>query len=155
MKKFTIILFLSLIVSIVASAQVRNVAQINVPADYSFASYVGVAADTLSSNQDSIQIPFLFKLHKSSKLSVGVNLAKRSANDTLVHVRVYGKNFSGDAYTLLLDSTSANVNSSALQFTIPANVVYNYRYFRVNLSIAGTKSTGVKVNRVELKHYLQ
>ena len=155
MKKFTIILFLSLIVSIVASAQVRNVAQINVPADYSFASYVGVAADTLSSNQDSIQIPFLFKLHKSSKLSVGVNLAKRSANDTLVKVRVYGKNFSGDAYTLLLDSASANVNSSALQFTIPANVVYNYRYFRVNLSIAGTKSTGVKVNRVELKHYLQ
>ena len=155
MKKFTIILFLSLIVSFVASAQVRNVAQINVPNEYSFASYVGVAADTLSSNQDSIQIPFLFKLHKSSKLSVGVNLAKRSANDTLVNVRVYGKNFSGDAYTLLLDSASANVNSSALQFTIPANVVYNYRYFRVNLSIAGTKSTGVKVNRVELKHYLQ
>ena len=155
MKKFTIILFLSLIVSIVASAQVRNVAQINVPADYSFASYVGVAADTLSSKQDSIQIPFLFKLHNLTKVTVGVNLAKRSGNDTLVTMRIYGKNFAGDDYTLLSTSTSANVTTSAIQLTTAYGTAIQYRYIKVNLIIAGTKSTGVKVNKVEVKQFIQ
>jgi multidrug transporter EmrE-like cation transporter len=156
MKK--LILFLAiLVVSFAAQAQALTKSLIKIPAGATYYKYTGIAADTLTTNQDSIIFFFQSELDFTTKVNVGLVFTKRSGNDTIVTVRLAAKYFNDEAYTATLASgSSGNVESTTgTQKTVSYATATGYRYYRVSLQLIGMKSTGVKLKSLELKFVKQ
>lgn len=152
MKKF-IVLILSLVVVTVCSAQSLTKTTIKMQPNSTYYKYVGVAADTLTSNQDSIIFTILLDEASTTKWNVGCVFTKRSGNDTTVTIRIRGKYFEDEAYSAnLAIGTSSNVTSTTgIQKTVSYGTATGYRYMQVSLQLLGMKSTGVKLKSLEFK----
>ena len=157
MKKF-LILFFSLILSMVCLAQTKTVTLPSIIPGNSYISYKVTAADTLTTNLDSISYECLVNQHNLYKITVGASFYKRNAADTLIKISLWGKNFATESYTKFYQLNSDNITGTSAaptQKTVAYGTAIQYRYIRVNLQIAGQKSSGVKVNSLELKCYWQ
>jgi len=154
MRRF-ILLAILLITVIATQAQVLNKAQINLKDGATYCLYTGATVDTLSDNQDSIQFTVLAPNNWTSKVYLGSVFAKRSGSDTLVNVNIYGKNFPDEDWTIFATGKTANITTSSVFKLVNYGTAVMYRYFKIVYSIAGTKSTGVKITKWELKLYNQ
>lgn len=155
MKKFIAFIVMSLVVCI-ASAQVRTATtKVTNPGD-TYVTYTGVAADTLTSNLDSIQFPIRMNhIDRVVKVSFCGQFSKRSGNDTSVNITLYGRTFADDSWTRITSTYSANVTTSTTFISASYGTGVMYREFRLNFRIAGMKSTGVKINYWQLKIFYQ
>lgn len=154
MKKFILISILGLFV-FAGSSQVLTKTTKVLPYGTSYMSYTGVAVDTLSSNQDSIQFPVMTNADTPFKLNISAEFAKRSGNDTLVTMRLYGRNFDSEGWTWLATDASPNVTTATIQNSLTYGTASMYRQLKLNFVILGTKSTGVKITKIEAKYWKQ
>ena len=181
MKKL-IFLFSILLFAVVASAQVRTLTTKNVFSDDSYVSYTGVIADTISTNQDTLRIPFFIPKNYPMSYTINSTLAPRAGADTTVVINVYGKVFLDDAWTKIQTATTAAVSTSAVikttfvepvlatstdtvggefkvigTITNPHTSATTYRYYMIEYIISGNDSvgTGVKLTKLEWKWWFR
>jgi hypothetical protein len=179
MKK--LIFLLAIMFTFVAvQAQVRTLSTKNVTSANTYASYTGVTADTISTNQDTLRIPFFVAKDYPMSYTINSTLAPRAGADTTVVINVYGKVFEDDAWTKIQTATTSAITASAITKTTFVEPVlataqdtvsgaYNiagtitnpftsataYRYYMIEYIISGDDSvgTGVKLTKLEWKWY--
>ena len=100
--------------------------------------YDGVAADTLTSNQDTIHFPIL--INKSWKYDYYVNVVfdTISGADTTVVINMKGKMFSSESYTLIETTTSSAVSTDYVATAVESMTDAD---FTNTVSIASTVDT--------------
>lgn len=181
MKKL-IFLFSILLVAEVASAQVRTLTTKTVTSDDSYVSYTGVTADTISTNQDTLRIPFFIPKNYPMSYVINSTLAPRAGADTTVVINVYGKVFLDDSWTKIQTATTSAITASSVvkttyvepvlatatdtvgtlgvtvgTITNPFTSATAYRYFMIEYIIKGNDSvgTGVKLTKLEWKWWIR
>lgn len=177
MKKFILILMLAAI-SFSTFAQVRTLTTRLPKTTYS--TYTGVTADTISTNQDTLRIPFFYPADVPMSYVINSTLAPRAGADTTVVINVYGKVFEDDAWTKIQTATTSAISASTVvkttfvepilatatdtvgtlgvtagTITNPFTSAHAYRYWMVEYIIKGNDSvgTGVKLTKLEWKWY--
>ncbi len=155
MKKYIVFLLMCAF-AFVASAQslTHNITLVNGATYY---KYTGVAADTLTTAQDSIVFTVLANNEWTTKVNVGAVFTKVSGNDTTVTMRLRAKYFDAEDYgSVLAIATSANVTSTTgIQKTMSYGTATGYRYYKVSLQLLGMKSKGVHLKSLEIKFVQQ
>jgi hypothetical protein len=110
MKKFIFIAIAMIAFTITSFAQDREVSK-SLGNGISYYKYTGVAADTLTSNQDTIDLTFSVALNGNiSRIAVKTRFDLRAGADTTVSIGVYGKDFTDDG----LNTVVAPVVTSAI-----------------------------------------
>jgi len=82
---------------------------------YSYAKYTGVAIDTLTTVQDTIDIVFNMRVSNGAmvkRVTVGTVLDLRAGTDTVVAVSVWGEDFDSDTHTA--NAVIASTNTAAI-----------------------------------------
>jgi len=155
MKKICLFLLVSVFSFAVFSQTVVKTTLNTSTVEQNYFKYTGSAADTLNASLDSIQFPIKVTQNFTYKIDLSANFNKRSGADTLIIMTLYGKKFEDEAsWTRLTSGHSANV-TGAIQSTLSYGTAVQYRYLKVVFQIAGTKSTGVKITKWELKLWNQ
>jgi hypothetical protein len=95
-------------------AQDRTLSTRKVPSKDTYVSYTGVAADTLTTNQDSIRFPYF--INKSYPMSWVINTTFDTINggNATVVINVYGKVFSDDSWTKIQTETTGLIIASEI-----------------------------------------
>lgn len=177
MKKFILIL-ICLVTSFALQAQDRSLTDRTFSTTATYYSYVGVAADTLTTGQDSIDFEFTTNKEYPVQLYIMSDLDKRVGADTTVTVYLYGRMFSDQDYTLISNTASLvttdqlNIISTVAQpsstfewdttgvdiytvagTTTSASIANYYRQFKLVYVIAGNDAvgTGVKLTGLKIK----
>lgn len=113
MKKFIILIsFMLLSVAVFSQSLTRSL--ITLPENTTYYKYTGATADTMTATQDTLRYQFFVNKDYPVLFYVNAFLNKRVGKDTTVTCHVYGKVFSGQAWTLIsaATATSAVVNTN-------------------------------------------
>ena len=111
MKKFIFIL-LAVVISFSITAQVRTLSTKYPKSTY--ITYTGVTADTISTNQDTLRIPFFYAADVPMSYVINSTLAPRAGADTTVVINVYGKVFEDDSWTKIQTATTSAITASSV-----------------------------------------
>lgn len=111
MKKLVLIL-ITLLVSFTLQAQDRSIADKAFSTTATYLTYTGVTADTLTSNQDSVDVIITLNKEYPVQAYVMSTLTPRAGADTAVTVYLYGRIFPAQAWTLI-GSTATTVSAAA------------------------------------------
>jgi len=101
-----------------AIAQVKTYSTITMSSNPNRAGYATYslpvsAADTLTLNQDTIQVPFLLNKPYPCEFYAKLTLDTIAGADTTVILNTYGKMFSDDSYSLIKTTTTAAIAAEA------------------------------------------
>jgi hypothetical protein len=161
MKKLGLISFVMLI-SLASIGQVLTKTQISIPYGDTYGSYTAVAADTLTTNQDSILFPILVNSDKLYKITIGATFLGKTTADTIVKIAIWGKNFADEDYTYITSVNSAVVSSTTVktQKTLAYGTAVQYRYLRIHFmrppsGITVPTKLGSKLVKAEIKIWQQ
>lgn len=146
----TLVMTFAFLAISVAQTQMNTTVQLR--SDVSYYKYVGVAKDTIKRVADSVSIEFLNGFDHEFKISVGSKFDLVNAADTTVVINIWGKNFAGEGYTLLNQTTSSNIAANNTTVSSAYTTAARYRYIKVSYSLsAAPKSAGVKIDQIEVK----
>ena len=149
-----------------------------------YAKYTGTAADTLkATNQDTIDVVFYYQSPQYvHKIAVKTRFNIIVGADTTVSTSVFGKEFSDDAtyVSVIAAATSSAVTANntvqiltvdpyftEAAYTFGADSVtaahvitpfdYTYRYYRVRYILQGNDAvgTGIKIDEIEFRLYIE
>lgn len=163
-----------------ANAQDRTVTKL-MSIGETYYLYNGVAADTLTANQDSIDFVLAYRGHDYvQKIAVKIKYDLRSTADTAVNLGLSGAEFSDHTtYTTIIaaaDGNDINANNTvdvitSDPYTVEAAYTFgadsitaahnhtpfdkSYRYYRLRLIYTGASGggTGVSIDDIEFKFY--
>jgi len=165
------------------SAQERTISK-TLPTGVYYYKYTGVAADTLkATNQDTIDVVFYYMSPQYvTKIAVKTRFDIIVGADTTVSTSVFGKEFSDDAtyVSVIGASTSSAVTANntvqvlvsdpyitEAAYTFGADSItaahthtpfdFTYRYYRVRYILQGNDAvgTGIKIDEIEFRIYIQ
>jgi hypothetical protein len=177
MKKYLVFIML-LIAAFAMQAQDRSLTDRSFSTTQTYYEYVGVAADTLTAGQDSIDFEFTVNKEYPVQLYIASALKRRAGADTTVTVYLYGRVFNTEAYSLI-SSTASTLTTDQMNIvttvsepsytmawdttgvdiytnegTVTAAAIANYyRQFKLVYVIAGNDAvgTGVKITGIKVK----
>lgn len=153
MKKYFQILLvamLSIIVFDISAQKQLNTTQ-TLPATTSYYKFVGNDADTIGSVADSGYVLIINQFDHEFKLSTVTQFDTLDGIDTSVVISLWGKNFAGESYTLLSQTTSSDITAE-IKTTVNYTTALRYRYIKLSYKLKSTaQSTGIKVEQVEIK----
>lgn len=179
MKKL-IFLLSFLLIAVASFSQSRTLTTRTITSDDTYVKYTGVTADTITTAQDTLRIPFFCARNYPMSYVINTTFAPRAGADTLVKINVYGKVFEDDSWTLIQTANTAAITASVIvkttfvepilatawdsvgtlgtfvgTITNPFTTAKAYRYWMVEYIIFGNDSvgTGVKVTKCEWKWY--
>jgi hypothetical protein len=171
MKKLIVILLFAGL-TLAGYSQVRTLSTRLLKAEQTFFSYTGVAADSLSVFQDTIQMQITVNKNYPYAVSLRSAFDTIDGADTLVYINVLGKVYEDDSWSSIIADSSAAVSAAANKtvtnwtgniYTITADttaisvdsvgyysynvirasaVADNYRYLLIRYIIAGDDSVG-------------
>lgn len=142
-------MFLIGIMSISAQKQLNTTATLT--PGVSYYKFVGDAADTIGSVADSAKIEILNQFDHEFKLVVGTQFDTIDGIDTAVVISIWGKNFVGESYTLLGQTTTSDITAQ-IYSTATYATASRYRYIKVSYKMkAANQSTGIKIEQIEVK----
>lgn len=118
MKKFILLVF-AVLLSFALTAQDRTLATRTFTSVGSMLTYTGVAADTLTANQDSIDFVFIPNKAYPCQVYILTELDTIDGADTTVTAYLYGRMFSTQNWALVTSTASTNVAAAT------ENVLYN------------------------------
>jgi len=153
--KYLLSLFLGLFV-LISTAQDRTVSLNAMGAYDTYDSYTAVAADTLTANQDTLDVKFYYQGNYANKIAFKIKLDTIAGADTLT-TSVLGYDFADDtgadatiaaATTNLAGETSVIISDD---YSGGADE-FSWRYYVVRLIRTGTGS-GIKLEEIEFKVY--
>lgn len=179
MKKLVFLLAI-MFTFVAVQAQVRTLTTKNVSSGNTYTSYKGVTADTLSTNQDTLQITYFVAKDYPMSYVINSTLDTIAGSSTTVVINVYGKVFSDDSWTKIQTATTSAVIASAITkvtfvepvlvtatdttgtvnategtITNPFTSATAYRYYMIEYIISddGNVGAGVKLTKLEWKWY--
>lgn len=152
----TILILIGLFASINIIAQTQMNTTTTLQPEYTYYKYTGNASDTVKRLADSVYVEIINQLGNEWNCNVGVTVDTVQGADTSLVVNIWGKNFSGESYTLLSQTTSsANISAAAIVSAAYATAA-PYRYVKVSARLKGAAlASGVKINAVEVKLWKQ
>jgi putative cell wall-binding protein len=147
MKKYFSIVLIAMLSFLVfdISAQTQMNTTPTLAATTSYYKYVGNASDTIGSVADSVSLIILNQFDHEFKLATATQFDTVDGVDTSVVISIWGKNFAGESYTLLSQTTSADITAQVVT-TANYTTAVRYRYIKLSYKLKSTaQSTAVEI----------